>query len=396
MRFLTPRVFMARLDIEAYYRHFMVHPSQWGLQGFEFGGSWFVDSRLQFGLRLAPELAHRFTMGIKRILHANGVAALVGVMDDYLLFHAQREYCLASLAVAVALLGDLGFSINMKPTKTVLPSQVQTFLGVVVNSARMTLSLPADKMATLLSLVTAVAARHTVRRKVMQQLVGRMQWASRVVYGGRVFMRSCSDLLSTVLHPGHHVTISALVRSDLQWWLEHAVACNGALQLAPKLRTHYVYTDACLSPTPCVGIFTDGAFASCTGPDFVSLGCPLVPSADADINHWECYAVLAACHLFGCCWRRSRVVVLCDNSATVAWLSKGGPRPPSARPMVQALFGWCVQHHVRLHIHHIAGDQNVLADALSRRQWQRFGALAQQCMGVHSAYLSRILPLSQA
>jgi hypothetical protein len=29
---------MARLDISAYYRHFMVHPSQWELQGFEWGG----------------------------------------------------------------------------------------------------------------------------------------------------------------------------------------------------------------------------------------------------------------------------------------------------------------------------------------------------------------------
>jgi hypothetical protein len=32
----------------------------WCVQGFEFGGQCYVDTRLQFGLRLAPELAHRF------------------------------------------------------------------------------------------------------------------------------------------------------------------------------------------------------------------------------------------------------------------------------------------------------------------------------------------------
>jgi hypothetical protein len=78
--FFVPHVYMARLDISAYYRHFMVHPSQWDLQGFEFGGQFYVDSRLQFGLRLAPELAHRFTMFVKRVLHANGVSAVVGVI----------------------------------------------------------------------------------------------------------------------------------------------------------------------------------------------------------------------------------------------------------------------------------------------------------------------------
>jgi hypothetical protein len=134
---------------------------------------------VQFGLRLAPELAHRFTMFIKRVLHATGLNAVVGVMDDYLLVHVDREACLVMLVVASALLADLGFSVNFKPGKTVLPARVQKFVGVVINSARFTLSLPPEKLQVLLEGVGVALQRRTIGRKPLQRLVGRMQWAAK-------------------------------------------------------------------------------------------------------------------------------------------------------------------------------------------------------------------------
>jgi hypothetical protein len=329
VRYLAPHAFMARLDISAYYRHFMVHPSQWELQGFEWGGQYYVDSRVQFGLRLAPELAHRFTMFLKRVFHANGLRAVVGVMDDYLLLHASRQACFVMLAVAAALLADLGFAVNFKPGKTVLPARVQKFVGVVLNSARLTLALPRDKLASVLAAAAGVAGRRTVSRKELQSLVGRLQWASRVVYGGRVFMRSCLDGLSGVRHPGHHVTVSGAMRADLRWWVQHGARQNGVVSLRPMLPSFFVYTDACLAPAPSIGIFCSGAFVSLSGPQLEGLGVPL-PAAGADINVWECFAVLAAVSLFSDWWRGCRVQFYCDNASTVAWLGSGSPRPPAA------------------------------------------------------------------
>jgi hypothetical protein len=395
VRYLVPHAFMARLDISAYYRHFMVHPSHWVLQGFTWDGVSYVDTRVQFGLRLAPELAHRFTMFIKRVLHANGLRAVVGVMDDYLLVHVEQESCLLMLVVASALLADLGFAVNFKPGKTVPPARVQKFVGVVVNSARFTLSLPEDKLCALLEGVTAVLGRRTVGRKALQQLVGRMQWASKVVYGGRVFMRSLLDGLSTVQHPGHHVSLSSLMRADLRWWLEHASLHNGRVSLAPAAPAFFVYTDACLAPTPSIGVFCAGGFVSLQGPALAALGLPL-PPAGADINVWECFAILAAVQLFAAWWRGARVLVLCDNASTVAWLSGGAPRPVAARALVQVLFGLCVQWHLRLGVQHIPGESNVLADALSRCQWGRFGPECAATLDTQSPFLSGVLPLLQA
>jgi hypothetical protein len=162
------------------------------------------------------------------------------------------------------------------------------------------------------------------------------------------------------------------------------------VHLAPKLVTHHVFTDACKAPAPCIGIFTAGGFASL---DFEQLEqqqlLPLDPLLD--INHWECYAVLIALRLFAAAWSRSRVVVFCDNMATVEWLSSGSARPPSARLLVQEVFSMCVTHHIRLHVQHIPGEKNVLADALSRKQWARFVQFAQPVLRTQSKFLATVL-----
>lgn len=395
LAFFVPHVYMARLDISAYYRHFLVHPSQWQLQSFQFEGKYYVDSRLQFGARNAPEIAHRVTMAIKRILFANGIPALCCVMDDYLFFHCNQQVCRVILAVAIALLQDLGFEVNLRPGKTVEPAESQKFLGVVLNSARMTLSLPADKLSTTLSAVCDMLGRRTVSKKALQSLHGRLQWASRVVYGGKAFLRAISDGLSSVVHPGHHISLSGSIKADLWWWQRHSAAQNGVLRVSPTLTTHYVYTDACLAPVPCVGIFHAGGFASFDASQLAGLG--LSPPLDSDnINLWECFAVLVALVLFPDVFRASRVVVYCDNAASVAWITGGSPRPAAARTIVQRLFEMCVHLHIRLNVVPIEGMANVLADAVSRRQWGRFGPLAAAALGCESEFLSGILPSLQA
>lgn len=395
MLYFVPHVFMARLDISSYYRHFMVHPSQWCFQTFRFQGKTYVDTRLEFGSRIAPEVAHRVTMFVKRVLYANGLPALCCVMDDYLMFHMVKDVCRVMLAVAIALLQDLGFEVNLLPGKTVEPARSQKFVGVILNSARMSLSLPADKLQATLQAVSGVLAKRSVTHKVLQSVHGRLQWASRVVFGGKAFMRSLSNAMWSVSHPGHHVRVSADMRADLLWWQENASMQNGVLRMSPQLVTHYVYTDACLAPIPCIGFFHAGAFAGLDMQQLVQMGLEPPTVAQDDINLWECFAIFVVLSLFPDVFATSRVVVYCDNAAAVAWVTGGAPRPLLARVLIQRLFTLCLKLHVRLSVVSIAGEANVLADAASRRQWQRFGALVRSTLACESSYLSAVLPLFQ-
>ena len=48
--------FMAKLDLEAAYRHVPVHPDDQGLLAVKWGNEVYVDSVLPFGLRSAPKI----------------------------------------------------------------------------------------------------------------------------------------------------------------------------------------------------------------------------------------------------------------------------------------------------------------------------------------------------
>jgi hypothetical protein len=111
---------------------------------------------------------------------------------------------------------------------------------------------------------------------------------------------------------------------------------------------------------------------------------------------WDCFAIFAAVQLFAAWWRGALVLFLCDNASTVAWLSGGAPRPVAARALVQVLFGLCVQWHLCLGVQHIPGESNVLADALPRCQWGRFGPECASTLDAQSPFLAGVLPLLQA
>ena len=54
--------FLAKTDISAFFRYIPLDPADWELMAFRWGGRLFVDTRLNFGQRNAPEVAFRVSM----------------------------------------------------------------------------------------------------------------------------------------------------------------------------------------------------------------------------------------------------------------------------------------------------------------------------------------------
>jgi hypothetical protein len=68
-----------------------------------------------------------------------------------------------------------------------------------------------------------------------------------------------------------------------------------------------------------------------------------------------------------------RVVLYCDNAATVAWVSKGAPGQWRLVALSRGCCPYVSSLHVRLHVLPIEGAANVLADAVSRRSGPSLG-----------------------
>ena len=77
-------------------------------------------------------------------------------------------------------------------------------------------------------------------------------------------------------------------------------------------------------------------------------------------------------------WQRKRVRFNCDNQAIVLdWQGKLSKQPLNAS-LLRMLFLTAAQHNFTVTLRHLRGKENDVADALSRRQFTRFPALAPQ------------------
>ena len=152
--------------------------------------------------------------------------------------------------------------------------------------------------------------------------------------------------------------------------------CNGKQAILPHAPVLWrvFQTDASLmgaSGLPCVGVWLHGGYVSLSSMDLAALFGD-VPAAGADINVWEMYAVVVACRLFADYMSGQHWRVRTDNAACEAWLMRGVRSSELVAGWLAELMGLCLRHGFRLSAKHIAGAQNRVADALSRRNWPEF------------------------
>jgi hypothetical protein len=390
---LSQGSYLAKIDLRDYYRHFPVNPMHWELLAFSMpatdaAGSpdlQYIDTRLQFGLRNAVEVAGRFTSALCRVIRKWGVV-LVGIMDDFGIWAPDFEQCKSSWHFAIGLMQDLGFVVNFKPGKTALPMQVQILTGVEVNTILMQLRLPADKLSKALKLLADFQGCQRCRLSEVRALAGYLGHCAQVVRGGRIFLRRLWDLTLKAQHAHHWVYVDAEARKDVDWWLENLVHFNGSHVIVSSTPVSWqaFQTDASTTAAlgaPCIGVFVEGGYVSLDRGQLVKAGCLMVPSVTARIEVWELYAVVAAVQLYGPAMAGRYWVVYTDNAQTAAWVCTGtarGKQSALVMKLIRFLFALVVQHQMRLEARHVPGVDNGLADALSRRQWPRFYELLRE------------------
>jgi hypothetical protein len=400
MAMIQPGDFMAKTDISHYYRNLPVHPAQWPLLAFEFDGVTYWDTRLPFGLRIAPEVADRVTAALcRRAAAVGGITRLAAVVDDFTIMHQDQHTCDSQWNWLMSDFTALGLPPH--PVKSEASAQLMKVLGILWDSVGMTASLDPDKLAKLKAKLILLLGAKKITKQELQSILGHLYYASRLVFAGRTFVFHLASLLRQHhARPSHHrIYMPASARADLQWWLDHIDECNGKQAILPSKPVHWrqFQTDASLTGAeglPCIGIWMAGAYVSLSATDLQGMFDD-VPDLTADINIWELYAVVVACRLFSDFMAGGHWRVRSDNSSTVAWLMHGRCRSPAVAAWLREVMSLALSHSFRLTAKHIPGAANVIADTLSRRNWGEFQAYLSQYVrsgvvaGVDSAPVSR-------
>ena len=87
------------------------------------------------------------------------------------------------------------------------------------------------------------------------------------------------------------------------------------------------------------------------------------------------FAIVAAVAVWASKWKRKKELIHCDNQAIMnVWQAKN-PKNKALAQLCRKLFFLAAKNNCTVHLKHIAGSTNEIADALSRQQVYRFQQL---------------------
>jgi hypothetical protein len=369
VRQLGQGCYMAKVDVKAAYRCIPVRPADWPLLGMRWLGRYYFHRTLPFGLRSACHLWERYATAMEWIIRTRfDVPHITHYVDDTFLANRTEHLCARDLARTKAGMAALG--APDAADKTEGPSTALTYLGIRIDSAAMSISLDASKLAAILTLLDQWYTRSTCSLRELQSLIGTLQWAAYVVRHGRTFLQHLRDLVTA--HEGSPdrvtITITHEALEDLRWWQQYVTQWNGVSLLWEQewmdrssiLQPH---TDACVE-----------GYAAVVGTQwFQGRWTPdqELAARDASMNRdsmpWkELFAIVAAAATWGSSWERQKIIFFTDCMPIVQALTKGASRTRRIMQLIRALHFYAARYHFVYRAEHIAGVNNTIADELSR------------------------------
>ena len=366
---------MATVDISNAYRAVNTHPDSRVRQGlsWDFGeGIVFLrDNRLCMGLSSSPYVFSKISDMVVRCLIREGFDQCVNYLDDFCLVGREARDCQAAQWALIQILRRLGFFVSFKKLTPAL--QVTRFLGIEIDSLRMEMRLPQDKLRKLQVQLALFSDRRKASKKELEVLGGILAHCCKVVHGGRTFSRRVYDLISSVRKASHRVRLSEEFRLDLAWWVQFAAVFNGkAGMISPSSPSYSVYSDASLKGYGAshgddwvAGFFNGG------GESWLDLGHHMGGADDLgcmtdNINVLEMWPVLVGVRRWAKEWCDSNIVFITDNTQVLAALRTGRSKNKTTMRWLRLIFWESVTHNFNIRAVYINTNDNVICDSLSR------------------------------
>ena len=102
--------------------------------------------------------------------------------------------------------------------KTVRPSLQVTFLGVELDTVRNETRLPRDKLENYLEQLRDLKSKKFCTQRELKTLIGKLQFATCVIQGGRGFLRRLHDKWQGPFKPEARIFLSLSTKKDLEIW----------------------------------------------------------------------------------------------------------------------------------------------------------------------------------
>ena len=345
-------VTLAKIDIERAFRNLRVDPADAMKLGIKWKDDAYIDAAVAFGWVHGSAAFQRVSDAVTFIAAKAGIN-MVAYIDDYIIIStkdtAQRHFdTLASI------LSQLGLPSN--PHKQTPPCRALTCLGIKIDIDANTLSIDPKKLTSIYSECQAVRNKRHLTKKGFQSLLGKLLYLHKCVIPARIFINRMLALFRERSNE-RRIHLTSDFHKDLDWFLAFLPQFNGITCIKkPDLPyNHTLHIDASL--TGLGGVWNNEVYAS---PIFNIYGM------DLKIVHLEMLNLVIALKLWARKWSHSVVRFFCDNLAVVQVVRTGKTRDNMLSLCLRNIWLITATYDIDLHIEHIQGQANTIADILSR------------------------------
>ncbi len=167
---------------------------------------------------------------IVSFLRKNGLRLII-YLDDILILNSSAEGAERDYLFTVSILENCVFLINVDKSVGA-PSQTMEYLGLVIDSKSLSLSLRLEKVAEIISLCSNALKRDSVSLREIAKILGNLAWAFKAIPFAQSHYR---NLQSQYIEGGKHakdslnsaIILDVKSRQDLSWWIANVKECNG-------------------------------------------------------------------------------------------------------------------------------------------------------------------------
>lgn len=344
------------IDLSDAYFAVPIHESHWKFLRFYWRNNLYEYRVMVFGLSAGPRIFTRLCKPVLALLRGAYNIRCSLYIDDMIIMNDARNGLLRDISVAQELLGSLGFTVNLQ--KSVLhPVQSIKHLGVIIDSNKLTLSLPTEKMDMLENKCrNALKNSKQISIRSVSSLVGSLVACCVGTKWGKLHYRVLEKEKQRALNfrKGDFDAMMPITAGlkDIEWWLT-----NGKLipnQFGPKLSHVTVYSDASKQGWGghCDHLQTGGRWSS-------------VESSN-HINWLELKAAWLTIQSFATHNSDLHILLRIDNTCAIAYINKMGGPSAKLNELATNMWEWCQLRNIWISAKHIPGVANTIADFKSR------------------------------
>lgn len=382
---VTDGCYMATVDLKDAYHSVPMAEKHRKFLKIEWEGQLWQYTALPFGLRCGPYNFTRIVKPLLAYLRNSGLKSIC-YLDDLLLLGGSREECNMNVQETVRLFAETGFVINLE--KSVLtPSQRVEFLGFVLDSRVMNVTIPRGKADKIVDMCRELRGVQRPTIKMVARTVGMVVAAFPAASLGPLHYRQLEkDKVAAVRKSRGsfegRMILSEKSTQELEWWIHNVV--KAARPIAPQSASVWVHSDASFSGWggTAVGLNSPGRreAAGLDSLDSMAVMGVILPKCSTagewskterdteNINYLELRAVLHVLRALCPTIRGRTVHIQVDNVTAVSAIARMGSKSDLGDTVAMEIWDWAITRENWLEASHIAGEENIEADVASRKK----------------------------